>query len=119
MRVLVVVWPLNANPCAVTTERGPKALGAAIRARRDDMRMSQTDLASRSGVSEATVRRIESGGVGNLRNRTKTGLERALQWRKGNVDRILDGSVTEEDLNTQEIYVRVGDQRRPDWNEDL
>lgn len=74
-------------------------LAEEIKRRRREQRWSQAEVARRAGLSEATVRRIERLEVEDLQAATRTGLEVALAWRDGTVDRILDGTVTEEDLN--------------------
>lgn len=76
------------------------ALAREVKARRDQQEMSQAEVADRGGPSEATIRRIERQEMkGELRANTKAQLELVLGWRTGNVDRILDGTVTAEDLS--------------------
>lgn len=56
-----------------------------------------------------TMRRIERAETKAIRNKTKTQLEQALEWRPGVVDRILDGTVTEEELAEHATYIFGGD----------
>lgn len=58
------------------------------------MRLAQADRARRGGPGEATVRRIERGEAGEVRPRTKSQLEMALDWPAGGIDRTLEGTVT-------------------------
>lgn len=73
-------------------------LAEEIRKRRAALRMSQVDFAKASGLNQATVRRLEKGQVRELRSSTKSGVEVALQWLEGNVNRILDGTATPSEL---------------------
>lgn len=72
-------------------------LADEVRKRRAEQRRP-LDLAPFGGPSEMTVRKIESGDAVSIRPQTRTRLEAALGWRDGTVDRILDGTVTDEDL---------------------
>ncbi|MCF7550487.1 hypothetical protein [Pseudonocardia sp. WMMC193] len=77
------------------------ALAKAVRARRESLRMAQADLATHGGPGEATVRRIERGEVSSVRAGTKSQLEAALRWHPGTVDRVLDGTATDEVTQTR------------------
>ncbi|MDN5930770.1 MAG: hypothetical protein L0I24_06870 [Pseudonocardia sp.] len=56
------------------------------------------DLVDAGGPAEMTVRKIEAGESSLIRPKTKTRLEHARDWPDGLVDRILDGTATEDDL---------------------
>ncbi|MGH3774701.1 MAG: helix-turn-helix domain-containing protein [Pseudonocardiaceae bacterium] len=73
-------------------------LAAAVRTRREAMRLGQSDLAGRGGPSAYTLRKIERGEPGPYRPRTLTQLEEALDWPAGAVDLILAGDATKEQL---------------------
>jgi len=77
-------------------------LAAEVRRRREKMRLP-IDLVNVGGPTEMTVRKIESGEPASIRPKTKVRLERALRWRDGLVDRILDGTVTDEELAEVEV----------------
>ena len=63
---------------------------SAIDARRITLGMSKADLYERSGVSEATFRKMASG-VPLARPDKVAAVERALGWEPGSVANILDG----------------------------
>lgn len=100
------------NPPRDIPQQGPAALredeldwaelGRQVKARRLQQRLAQGDLASRGGPGEITVRKIERGEA-RLRGVTKSQLEHALGWSDGIVDRILDGTVTEEELRARAV----------------
>ena len=57
------------------------------------------DLAAHGGPGEMTIRRIESGSTESIRLATKANLESALELRPGTIDRVLDGTASDEDLS--------------------
>jgi hypothetical protein len=67
-----------------------EGLAREIKARRDQLRLPQ-DLTSQGGPTALTVRKFERTEAATIRNKTKTQLERALQWPEGHVDLILGG----------------------------
>jgi hypothetical protein len=75
------------------------ALATAVKARRERLRVPQ-DLVDLGGPGEMTMRKIERAEAASLRNRTKGQLEWALDWPAGLVDRILDGTATQEDIDS-------------------
>jgi hypothetical protein len=79
-----------------TGEQWP-ALGAAVKARREQLRLPQ-DLVARGGPGEMTVRKIERAEVITIRNKTKTQLEHALAWPRGYVDELLNGTAIADDV---------------------
>lgn len=62
------------------------------------MRLPQ-NLAGRNGPGEVTVRKIERGEGASVQPRTWARLETALAAPEGWVDRVLDGTATEVDLD--------------------
>lgn len=74
-------------------------LGREIRTRREALRLSQAEVGERADLGEATVRRIERGEAAKLRRSTLAGLERALEWEDHVVDHIIDGTVTQAELD--------------------
>lgn len=71
-------------------------LAVAVRARRNELGLTQAEVASRAGFSVERIRNLET-----MRRIPKTrmmqvkqqGLERALSWEHGSVSAILDGGV--------------------------
>jgi hypothetical protein len=71
-----------------------KDLADAVRTRRDHLGLRQKDMARHGGPSYETMRVIEKGeppSSGAYQSRTITGLEKALQWKPGTVQALLDG----------------------------
>ncbi|GAA2485154.1 hypothetical protein GCM10010406_21760 [Streptomyces thermolineatus] len=66
-------------------------LGSAVRARRDELHMTQVDLAKKAGVSEGTVQNIESGRAYSRRPPSLPRIESSLGWAPGSVSSILSG----------------------------
>ena len=54
-----------------------------LKTARDKHRWTMDGLAERSGISKATISRIEAGDVSNPSNDTVTKLETALKLRRG------------------------------------
>lgn len=54
-----------------------------LKTARDKRHWTQAELASRSGISEATISRIESGEIANPSNATAAALEAALKLKRG------------------------------------
>lgn len=65
--------------------------GAEIKARREDLHLTQTALAEKAGLSLAIVQVIEGGRKESYRRSTLVALARALDWPKDAVDRLLTG----------------------------
>lgn len=75
------------------------AVGEAVRLRREDLGMTQVELATASGVSEPTIRVLERPrGARKFRRRTLRDLARALRWPDDAVERVLAGRPPDEDL---------------------
>jgi hypothetical protein len=68
-------------------------LGADVRARRKELRLTQVDVSKRGGPSVETLRAVENTRAGRLTGKLRRALERALQWEPGSIDTILDGGV--------------------------
>ena len=66
-------------------------LGDEVRLRRKQLKLTQTDVAERGGLSVATVRAVETNRSGRLSRRLRRALERAIEWQDGSVDAVLDG----------------------------
>lgn len=64
-----------------------RALGAALRARREELRMTRQDVTDAGGPSPATIQRIEDGKIKTrIEPATKEDLEKALQLERGWID---------------------------------
>ncbi len=66
-------------------------LADEARLRRKQLKLTQTDVAERGGLSVATVRAVETNRSGRLSRRLRRSLERALEWQDGSVDAVLEG----------------------------
>jgi transcriptional regulator with XRE-family HTH domain len=58
--------------------------------RRRDLRLTWDQVAGRAGINRETLRQIRTGS-GNIRPLSATGIEDALEWDRGSIDRILAG----------------------------
>lgn len=76
-----------------------EALAVAVRRRRDAMHLRQADLEARGGPGAGTVRNIEQAARTKYAPRTFTQLEQALDWPAGIVEKILAGTVIEDELD--------------------
>ena len=66
-----------------------QALGDAVKARRDELGLTQRDLERESGVSVATIRLIEnSQGTRHYRSAILSDLSRGLNWPTDRLQRI-------------------------------
>ena len=71
-----------------------KQLGEAIAARREELDLTQAELADLTGLHRVTIGRLEKGaGKARPTRATAQALERALGWLPGSVDAVLDGGV--------------------------
>lgn len=73
------------------TDKDWKRLADAVRQRRDELGMTQEEVAAAGGPSTATMRLLEGALGTSYRSRTFTQLERALAWTRGTVRHVLDG----------------------------
>ena len=91
---------------AVTGKRWDQ-LAEAVRRRRTQMQLRQNDLEARGGPGSGTVRNIEQNARDTYAARTFTQLEMALEWPDGVVEKILDGTATEEELSKRVVRGRL------------
>ena len=71
------------------------AVASALNARVATLRMTQLDLAAKSGVSPATIREIQHNNRPRRRyGRTLAALSEALDWPAGHLDAVLAGRPT-------------------------
>lgn len=66
-------------------------VGAAIRARREELGLSQKAAAEAGGLSEPTWSTIERSASDSYRRQTVVGVCRALGWTLDSIDRLLAG----------------------------
>jgi len=66
-------------------------LAAQVKDRREELGLTQEQVAASGGPSTATLRLIETNNAKSYRAKTFTQLETALRWRNGSVRRILAG----------------------------
>jgi transcriptional regulator with XRE-family HTH domain len=66
-------------------------LGAAVKASRKAMRITQPQLGAAVGVGRATVQNIESGQEYARVTPTLRAIERALDWQEGSIELVLAG----------------------------
>lgn len=64
-----------------------ETVGKAVRARREDLHLTQAVLASQAHIEDATLRRIERGAT-RPHPGTRSRLEQALAWPEGTLDRV-------------------------------
>lgn len=74
------------------TEPRYAALGQAVRTRRAQLGKSQTHIGVDGGPSDVTLGKIEQGIPGSYRSSTLTAPDRALAWKPGTCQAILDGT---------------------------
>lgn len=66
-------------------------LADALTARRAELRITQTVVAERAGVSLATINLMERQGRANYQTVTKAVVEQAVEWAPGSIDALLAG----------------------------
>ncbi|AGZ54648.1 MULTISPECIES: helix-turn-helix domain-containing protein [Mycobacterium] len=66
-------------------------LGVAVRLRRKQLKLTQSEVAERGGLSESTVRGVENNRLSQPHASTQRALERGLAWLPGSVEAILKG----------------------------
>lgn len=66
-------------------------LGEEVRLRRKQLKLTQSDVAERGGLSVATIRAVETNRAGRLSPRLRRALERAIDWEAGSIDAVLEG----------------------------
>lgn len=70
---------------------GNQPIGGAIRRRREELKLTQAELAQLANVSRGTVRNAESGAI-TPNPTTWTSLEQALAWVPGSLSMVSDGN---------------------------
>lgn len=80
----------------MTDDAGLARLGRLVAARRKKLRMSVETAAKRAKINRLTWRSIEAGEVRDRRDTTFPGVEEALEWEGGSVDRIMNGGTPVE-----------------------
>lgn len=66
-------------------------LAEAVKARRNELGLTQADIARLGGPSPAIVGAIENNRATQLSPRLRRGLDEALQWEAGSVSKVLAG----------------------------
>lgn len=66
-------------------------LGRLVAARRKELRLSVETAAKRAKINRLTWKSIEDGEERERRDTTFPGVEDALEWERGSVDRIMRG----------------------------
>jgi transcriptional regulator with XRE-family HTH domain len=69
----------------------PTTLGTTIRQRRGQLHQTQEQLATQAGISNSTLRQIETGHRTQPTAKTIHNLEQALGWTPGSIQRITTG----------------------------
>ncbi len=72
------------------TDMSWEQLADDVRLRRKQLKLTQTDVAERGGLSVMTVRNLENNRAGRLTRRLRRALERALEWPEGTVDAVVE-----------------------------
>ncbi|HEY3925239.1 MAG TPA: hypothetical protein VGL75_11820 [Acidothermaceae bacterium] len=74
-------------------ETPEQRVGRIVKERRERLRLSQEEVKSRGGPSTTNMTAIENGArdFSTYTGRTIAGLEDALGWEQGSIDRILEG----------------------------
>jgi transcriptional regulator with XRE-family HTH domain len=66
-------------------------LGREVARRREQLNLTQVDVAQRGGPSVATLTAVENNRAGRLSKRLRQALEKAIEWEPGSVDAVLSG----------------------------
>jgi transcriptional regulator with XRE-family HTH domain len=66
-------------------------LGREVARRREQLNLTQVDVAQRGGPSVATLTALENNRSGRLSKRSRQALEKAIEWEPGSVDAVLSG----------------------------
>jgi transcriptional regulator with XRE-family HTH domain len=87
-------------------------LAEAVKARRNDLRMFQEDLAAIADVSLGTIRNVEQATRDTYSGRTLRRLDDALVWTCGSAQRLLDSgeppTIESQPRSDDERAIRVG-----------
>ncbi len=79
----------------MTTE-AMRELATAVVERRNQIGLTQEDLANRGGPSTATIRQVETAAQDSYRPRTLFALDASLNWEQGTALRLARGETTAE-----------------------
>ncbi|MEV1201687.1 hypothetical protein [Microbispora rosea] len=71
------------------TETARERLAELMDRRREELGLLWNDVADRAGLTKEGLRTVRFG-TGKMRPPTKRGLEEALQWKRGSIDRYLE-----------------------------
>lgn len=82
------------------TEAAQQRLGRHVRTRRRQLGHSINEAAQAAEVNPKTWQALERG-TRAIRDHSYAGIERALRWRPGSIDTILDGGEPASDDQTQ------------------
>lgn len=74
-------------------------LARLVKARRDELGLTQLDVWQADGPSNTTLTKIESGAIKALERATARKLDRALQWKPGSARNAFDGGVEPVAMN--------------------
>jgi hypothetical protein len=80
----------------MTDDAGLARLGRLVAERRQELRLSIEAAAKRGKINRLTWRSIEAGEERERRDTTFPGVEEALEWERGSVDRIMRGGTPAE-----------------------
>ncbi|WP_214322056.1 helix-turn-helix transcriptional regulator [Nonomuraea sediminis] len=83
-----------------------ESLGKAVRARREELGLSQQALADISNVAASTIRNIEADRVGEAR--TWSQIEQALGWMPGSPEAIHEGQTPQPILDVSALRIING-----------
>lgn len=68
-------------------------VGLAVRHRRKELGLTQSEVTARGGPSVPTLRALENNRAGRLSNKLRRALESAIEWDTGSFEAILEGGV--------------------------
>lgn len=90
------------------TESERLAPGDAVKQRRQELDLTQSELAKLAGVSESTIRNIETHRIIRLRN--VEGVEEVLGWAPGSYERVIRGEepVVQVDTEAHRLALATG-----------
>ena len=91
---------------------GPERLARYVRARREELGLSQGDVSARGGPSDTTLSKIEAG-TGGLSRASVSKLDTALAWARGSARRVLDGGEPEPAAGAQAVDLEPAAGPRP------
>lgn len=87
-------------------EQDIAGLGKAVKARRKQLRLRQSDLAKRGGPSDTTVSKIEHAQTDHIHPSTAKALDTSLAWPSGTAADYLAGRTPQEAPSPKEPLVQ-------------